>query len=92
MNDEERLYQFSFHSVIAGRYTQAVDGFRMLVLLRPENPFYWLALSEACFRAQEKTQGENAYRIGCSLLIDSPHERKQELEKIAENINTSFRM
>ncbi len=93
-HNEKSIYQFAYSSLQAGRYLQAVDAFRMLTCLQPMSALYWFGLSEASFKAKEPFQGENAYKIGCTLL-DRLHESepvKKDLKKISIAINEQFRV
>lgn len=74
LNEEmiEGMYSFGYRLYNSGKYDQAIQLFRFLMLLDPTQPKFMLGLA-ACFHMQKEYQDAAAIYMICSILdIENP--------------------
>lgn len=66
------MYALAYYSYENGKYKEAVDIFRVMTLIEPQNPKYWLGLGAALQMLKEYSKALQAYAAAASIDTENP--------------------
>ncbi len=90
MGSTHEMYSFAYYSLQAGRYVEAQNAFRMLLVLQPSMTIYWLGLLEASIKLNDEKTAFESLKMAKNLLRNQYNEEDSSLQECFQTLEIQF--